>query len=166
MSACSDLILELDRLIRSDRSALVPSKIQSRRGMNEGCYTSCHVSSSNDSFHGSSQCQGSFDGFDDLKGISRAGSNDWADASPDSSCGKDDMRQVRLFKTRFCQYGTDCPYLAKGTCLYAHSRDEVRFRPPPPKGYKAPSVAGRPSFDSSRESVWSSSILDCLPSVV
>ncbi len=43
-----------------------------------------------------------------------------------------DVRQVRLFKTRICSYGDECPYFKKGRCLFAHTREEVRIRPPPP----------------------------------
>jgi len=57
-----------------------------------------------------------------------------------------DMRQVRLFKTRFCSYGSDCPYMLRGKCLYAHNRDEIRFRPPPPPSYK---MSSKPSNKTS-----------------
>ena len=59
-------------------------------------------------------------------------------SSPDGR-GGGDMRQVRLFKTRFCSYGLDCPYMTKGKCLYAHTKDEIRLRPPPPTVHKLPS---------------------------
>ena len=106
----------------------------------------------------------------------------------ESPCNRgSDQRQARLFKTRFCSYGLDCPYLAKGKCLYAHNKEEIRFRPPPPTGYRIP--ASRPSNSinhdvcgektiapdqsptGSHESVWSlpespSSRLDVTPIVV
>lgn len=77
-----------------------------------------------------------------------------------------DMRQVRLFKTRFCSYGLECPYLAKGKCLYAHSKDEIRCRPPPPTKQgsnrsvndstdRGHSVYPDQSPTGSTESVWS-----------
>ena len=66
-----------------------------------------------------------------------------------------DMRQVRLFKTRFCSYGSDCPYLLRGKCLYAHNRDEIRFRPPPPASYKIPKQPLKTSVSPrSSKSVW------------
>ena len=72
-----------------------------------------------------------------------------------------DMRQVRLFKTRFCSYGSDCPYMLRGKCLYAHNRDEIRFRPPPPPGYNVPSKPSTktspgysPKASSPNKSVW------------
>ena len=74
-----------------------------------------------------------------------------------------DMRQVRLFKTRFCSYGSDCPYMLRGKCLYAHNRDEIRFRPPPPTGYNAPTkpstktsptLSPKASDGSPTKSVW------------
>ena len=58
--------------------------------------------------------------------------------SADSPSSKSqDTRQLRLFKTRFCSYGADCPYMAKGKCLYAHNKDEIRLRPPPPTKMKS-----------------------------
>ena len=81
-----------------------------------------------------------------------------ADLSPTSPGGTvQDSRQVRLFKTRFCSYGLDCPYLAKGKCLYAHNRDEIRLRPPPPSRMKV-SLRDEKDLDKSpegsNESVW------------
>ena len=46
-----------------------------------------------------------------------------------------DQRSVRLYKTRFCQFGPNCPHLVKRRCLFAHHKDELRSRPPPPSGY-------------------------------
>jgi hypothetical protein len=76
------------------------------------------------------------------------------DPETEDSSGQKDMRQVRLFKTRFCSYGTDCPYLARGKCLYAHNKDEIRFRPPPPSSYKKSASPKAPTALGS-ESVWS-----------
>jgi hypothetical protein len=74
--------------------------------------------------------------------------------TPVESEAQKDMRQVRLFKTRFCSYGSECPYLMRGKCLYAHNRDEIRFRPPPPPSYKAATKkAGKSSPVSTPRSV-------------
>jgi len=54
---------------------------------------------------------------------------------PALSLGHIDPRTIRLYKTRFCSFGPDCPYRLKGRCIYAHSKDEMRSRPPPPTGY-------------------------------
>ena len=54
--------------------------------------------------------------------------------SDDALCARD-LRQTRLFRTRFCSYGDKCPYWARGRCLYAHTQSEIRTRPPPPPQY-------------------------------
>ena len=54
---------------------------------------------------------------------------------PALSLGHIDPRTIRLYKTRYCSFGPDCPYRLKGRCIYAHSKDEMRSRPPPPSGY-------------------------------
>ena len=54
---------------------------------------------------------------------------------PALSLGHLDPRTIRLFKTRFCSFGPECPYRLKGRCIYAHSKEEMRNRPPPPSGY-------------------------------
>lgn len=109
------------------------------------------------------------------------------DVDGGDASGEKDMRQVRLFKTRFCSYGSDCPYLARGKCLYAHNKDEIRFRPPPPASYKVVPTAQKPPaikhalslpLPTSTASVWappdskssptsskSFSLLDFLPPV-
>ena len=154
MSGSRELILELDKLIRSDRAKLAPSRLSNNRRAEDGSYVLSGMSPCSRSSVSETRPRPA--GSDMFICAPRVAETDSFDASPSSSNGNDPMRQVRLFKTRFCQYGTDCPYLVKGTCLYAHNRDEVRLRPPPPKGYKpVPSPVG----------VWrsSTSILDCLP---
>jgi hypothetical protein len=87
------------------------------------------------------------------------------DISPNSAgLASNDSRQVRLFKTRFCSYGLECPYLAKGKCLYAHNKDEIRLRPPPPSRLRislkdsreesSAAVGTDQSPAASNESVW------------
>jgi len=62
---------------------------------------------------------------------------------PALSLGHIDPRTIRLYKTRFCSFGPDCPYRLKGRCIYAHCKDEMRSRPPPPSGYpRLPQVFG------------------------
>ena len=54
---------------------------------------------------------------------------------PPLSLGHLDPRTIRLFKTRFCSFGPECPYRLKGRCIYAHTKEEMRNRPPPPSNY-------------------------------
>jgi hypothetical protein len=63
-----------------------------------------------------------------------------------------DPRTIRLYKTRFCSFGIDCPYRIKGRCIYAHSKDEIRSRPPPPQGYAKDPRPRRSSMASSGSS--------------
>lgn len=154
-----EIVLEIDRLIKADRESL--NSIAPQRG---------NKSASNPVTGAQpSVCQ--------MLAQAAAGRESkpkptlWQTSPPiapytDSASGSpasrgSDQRQTRLFKTRFCSYGLDCPYLAKGKCLYAHSKEEIRLRPPPPSGYRVPvvrasrSVAPDQSPTGSNESVWS-----------
>lgn len=145
-----ELVLELDKLVRTERTKLIQS--------NE-----CNEKTAN-------QTQGNVRGLTvhqtGLPPVVRDSSGmapsirAIAGSSPGANPSTCDLRQVRLFKTRFCQYGSDCPYLLKGTCLYAHNREEVRSRPPPPRNFRGSSSVD--GDDLSR----STSILECLRSSV
>ena len=194
MSDYGELVLELDKLIRCEKSKLSQSfKCDTRRPTRENSSGGAGVSPF--------RCHTSMSDVIDIKTSFPEGSDSYQDRTAgvlDSNGASPvaDMRQARLFRTRFCQFGTDCPYFIKGTCLYAHNKDEMRLRPPPPKGYKAP--GGSPmsggvrhslpgvsptlpdrSRSGSAESLWSlpdsaegfkqptvrsASLLDCLPS--
>lgn len=180
-----EIVLEIDRLIKADRASLNSDSSQrtSRSPINQ---VSCPQATS--------VCQIIAPGAANRE--VKAKPSLWQAVPPmvaftDSSSGSPsnrnaDQRQARLFKTRFCSYGLDCPYLAKGKCLYAHNKDEIRLRPPPPCGYKVPNVKVSPNYEEknfapdqspigSNESVWSlpesqtltascesNSLLDCL----
>ena len=125
-----DLILELDKLIRTDRSSLINSSANPctpYRGQVD-CYT--QVSSRPETrcnLHNPRPSPTLWETCPPFQQHDPIGIHD----SPNARGGQD-LRQVRLFKTRFCSYGMECPYLAKGKCLYAHSKEEIRCRPPPP----------------------------------
>lgn len=152
-------MLEIDRLIKADRESLI--SIAPQRGTKSVsntvtctqpsvCQMLAQASAGRESKPQPTLWQTS---------PPTASYTDSASGSPTSRGS--DQRQARLFKTRFCSYGLDCPYLAKGKCLYAHNKDEIRLRPPPPSGYRVPvvrasqSVAPDQSPTGSNESVWS-----------
>ena len=153
MSDYGDLVLEIDKLIRADRASLsVAMQAQFHQpASNTDCYNQIIPSQTggNPVIHVQDR---------------RPRPTLWSQLPSPLACAEcppgspdnrgQDMRQVRLFKTRFCSYGLDCPYLAKGKCLYAHTKDEIRFRPPPPVGYKQPIVrssSGSPAHMARRD---------------
>jgi hypothetical protein len=167
-----DLIIEIDKLIRADRSSLTypAPPISHSCNPQTDCYnqvTPASATVTNSVIQHLSARRPTPTLWDTLPPCQPT----FANHIPESPSSRgQDMRQVRLFKTRFCSYGLECPYLAKGKCLYAHSKDEIRCRPPPPPvGQK--SIARRTSCGSmsphstcsfpdqspagSNESVWS-----------
>jgi hypothetical protein len=154
-----EFILEIDRLVRSDREELVTLGGSIYQAPILPRLNTAHVSAG-----GNAQTQ------PNSARESRPLPTFWqqasapgvaADASPASSSDRcQDSRQIRLFKTRFCSYGMECPYLAKGKCLYAHNKDEIRLRPPPPTRLKvnvrdSPIDAPDQSQNVISDSVWS-----------
>jgi len=139
-----DIILEIDKLVRRDRDELYGnawSTIVAHNARNNSTLgklsalgiTNQHASGLSMNSNRSMNCSGS-DSSPRVSICSLMGELELEDPNAPK-----DMRQVRLFKTRFCSYGADCPYMARGKCLYAHNKDEIRFRPPPPTSYKKPS---------------------------
>jgi hypothetical protein len=151
-----EFILELDRLVRSDRDELVSLGGNGYQAPILPRLNTAHVSAG-----GAVQTQSH------ALRDSRPQPTFWQqssllsggqDASPASSSDNcQDSRQVRLFKTRFCSYGLECPYLAKGKCLYAHNKDEIRLRPPPPTRLKVSlrDSSKDTSDPGASDSVWS-----------
>ena len=155
---CGDIVLEIDKLIRADRDslhgnvrpahAIQNAKNQSTLGKLSALSSAglpIPVTSVTSHTRAPKLPQS----------ISRAGMSPTSgsygsDTSPSSV---HNMRQARLFNTRFCSYGSDCPYLAKGTCLYAHNKEEVRFRPPPPDGYKNASLRAQQQLDDTKRTI-------------
>ena len=130
-----EFILEIDRLVRSDRDELITLSGSVYQAPSLPRLHTAHVSAGGG---GSSQQPPNRESRPQPSFWQQSGpSVSPMDSSPASSSGGvEDSRQVRLFKTRFCSYGMDCPYLAKGKCLYAHNKDEMRLRPPPPSRLK------------------------------
>lgn len=135
-SCFGEFVLEIDKLIKADREFLkfqAGSTSQSPlsvkpSGLHASLVANPSVQLSN---HRDSRPQPTF--WQHSPPV-----NTIIEASADSPISKSqDTRQLRLFKTRFCSYGADCPYMAKGKCLYAHNKDEIRLRPPPPTKMKS-----------------------------
>jgi hypothetical protein len=142
-----DMILEIDKLIRSDRSSLMSSgpAYSSACNSHSDCYKQvCPEQNIRPAPGQLASSKKPSPALWDMCPPTNPESNSWQD-SPNQP--GQDLRQVRLFKTRFCSYGMECPYLAKGKCLYAHSKEEIRLRPPPPS-ITSKGILQRPSNGS------------------
>ena len=165
---CGNIILEIDKLVRRDRDQLHGNAWN--RGPNGTSLIPHHAQKPGHGLKGPTPTEFSLSRDTPLNPLLHVGTSSSFNGSLSSLIGEPepgvecaapkDMRQVRLFKTRFCSYGSDCPYMLRGKCLYAHNRDEIRFRPPPPPSYKMPKQSTKsspvtsPKADSPSKSVW------------
>lgn len=135
VSDFGEFVLEIDKLIEADRASLKLSSRNDSRSSVPAKSINSHASISSAGLPIATNFRDN-----------RPQPTFWQQSPPpqtvvddsETTCGENpnDTRQLRLFKTRFCSYGADCPYMAKGRCLYAHSKDEIRLRPPPPTKLK------------------------------